>query len=131
MSLTLAWLIPLTLITAFVSAAAALILAFKALYASRIFCVIGAVCAGFSILHITIMNSDMHSWIAESMKTSQSGLKDNPFAGLAESIGGLMVNAFQIKPGWGTYALLLLLSLAAILGFSRVLMRLRIVPAGS
>jgi len=42
-----------------------------------------------------------------------------------------MLNAFQIKPGWAVYALLLLLGLAAVLGFSRVLSRLRFVPVGS
>lgn len=65
------------------------------------------------------------------MKTTQSDLKGNPFAGLAENIGALMLNAFQIKPGWGVYALLLLLGLGAVLGFSRVLSRLRVAPEGS
>jgi len=65
------------------------------------------------------------------MKTAQSELKGNPFTGLAENIGTLMLNAFQIKPGWAVYALLVLLGLAAMLGFSRVLSRLRVVPVGS
>lgn len=65
------------------------------------------------------------------MKTAQSELKGNPFAGLAENIGKLMLNAFQIKPGWGIYALLVLLGLVAVLGFSRVLSRLRVAPTGS
>ena len=77
------------------------------------------------------MNSDLHSWLAESMKKAQSQLKDNPFAGLAENIGTSMLNAFQIKPGWGVYALLILLGLAAVLGFSRVLSRLRVASVGS
>jgi len=126
LSIQLGWLTPLAIIIAFISAAIALVSAFKAIHVSRILCVIGAVCAGAAILHITIMNSDLHSWLAESMKTAQSQLKDNPFAGLAENIGTLMLNAFQIKPGWGVYALLVLLGLAAVLGFSRVLSRLRV-----
>ena len=77
------------------------------------------------------MNSDIHSWLNESMKTAQSDLKDNPYAGLAENIGTLIVNAFQIKPGWAVYALLVLLGLAAVLGFSRLLSRLRLAPADS
>jgi hypothetical protein len=131
LSIQLGWLTPLAIIVAFVCAAIALITAFKAIHVSRIVCVIGAVCAVAAILHITIMNSDLHSWIAESMKTAQSELKGNPYAGLAENIGALMLNAFQIKPGWGVYALLVLLGLAAVLGFSRVLSRLRVAPAGS
>jgi hypothetical protein len=131
LSIQLGWLTPLAIIVAFVCAAIALVTAFKAIRISRIVCVIGAVCAGAAILHITIMNSDLHSWLAESMKTAQSELKGNPFAGLAENIGTLMLNAFQIKPGWGVYTLLVLLGLAAVLGFSRVLSRLRVAPAGS
>ena len=131
LSLQLGWLTPLAIIVAFVSAAIALVAAFKAIHVSRIVCVIGAACAGAAILHITIMNSDLHSWLAESMKTAQSELKNNPFAGLAENTGTLMLNAFQIKPGWAVYALLLLLGLAAVVGFSRGLSRLRIAPAGS
>ena len=131
LSLEFGWLVPLAIVLAFVSAAIALVTAFKAIHVSRIFCVIGAVCSGVAIVHITIMNSDIHALVAESMKTTQSELKNNPFAGLAENIGTLMLNAFQIKPGWGVYALLVLLGLAAVLGFSRVLSRLRIAPAGS
>jgi len=131
LSIQLGWLTPLAIIIAFISAAIALVSAFKAIHVSRILCVIGAVCAGAAILHITIMNSDLHSWLAESMKKAQSQLKDNPFAGLAENIGTSMLNAFQIKPGWGVYALLILLGLAAVLGFSRVLSRLRVAPVRS
>src|SRR2546428_4833196 len=131
LSIQLGWLTPLAIIVAFVCAAIALVTAFKAIHISRVVCVIGAVCAAAAILHITIMNSDLHSWLAESMKTAQSELKGNPFAGLAENIGTLMLNAFQIKPGWGIYALLVLLGLAAVLGFSRVLSRLRVAPASS
>ena len=131
LSIQFGWLTPLAIIVAFVCAAIALVTAFKAIHVSRIVCVIGAVCAGAAILHITIMNSDLHSWLAESMKTAQTDLKGNPFAGLAENIGALMLNAFQIKAGWGVYALLVLLGLAAVLRFSRVLSRLRITPAGS
>jgi hypothetical protein len=130
-SLQIAWLTPLAIIAAFICAAIALIAAFKAIHVSRIVCVVGAVCAVVAILHITIMNSDLHSWFADSMKTVQSDLKGNAFNGLAENIGTLMLNAFQIKPGWAVYALLLLLGLAAVLGFSRVLSRLRVAPAGS
>jgi hypothetical protein len=123
LSIRLAWLMPLALILAFVSAAVALIAAFKNPKAARVVCIIGACFSAAAILHTTIMNSDLHSWLADSMKTAPSE-KHNPFAGLAENFGTLIVNAFQIKPGWGVYALVVLLSLAAALGFSRALSRL-------
>lgn len=102
---------------AFVCAAIALVTAFKAIHISRVVCVIGVLCAGAAILHITIMNSDLHSWLAESMKTAQSELKGNPYAGLAENIGTLMLNAFQIKPGWAVYASLVFLGWLRFSGF--------------
>lgn len=121
LSIQLRWLTQLAIIMAFVSAAIALVTAFKVIRISRIVCVIGAVCAGAAILHITIMNSDLHSWL-------ESELKRNLFAGLAEE--GLL-DVLQIKPAWGAYALLVLLGLAAVLGFSRVLSRLGVAPEGS
>lgn len=131
LSLQFGWLTPLAIIVAFVCAAVAVITAFKAISVSRIVCLLGAACAGAAILHITIMNSDLHSWLAESMKTTRAELKGNPYAGLAENLGTLMLNAFQIKPGWAVYVLLLLLGLAAVVGFSSGLSRLRIAPADS
>src|SRR5207253_10821943 len=96
LSIRLGWLTPLAIIVAFVCAAIALVTAFKAVHVSRIVCVIGAVCAGAAILHITIMNSDLHSCLAESMKTAQSELQGNPYAGLAENISTLILHAFHI-----------------------------------
>jgi hypothetical protein len=60
----------------------------------------------------SIVNSDMH-WLANSLKLSAEDSKGNPFAGLAEGLGNMMMNAFQIKPGWGLYALLILLGISA------------------
>ena len=127
LSVRLAWVIPLALILAFVSAAVALIAAFKNLRVARVVCIVGAGFSAAAILHTIIMNSDLHSWLSDSMKTAPSA-KHNLFAGLAENFGTLIANAFQIKPGWGVYALVVLLSLAAALGFSRVLSRLRVRP---
>jgi hypothetical protein len=45
---------------------------------ARTVCTIGACCSAAAILHITIMNSDIHSWLSNSMKTAGTDLKDNP-----------------------------------------------------
>src|SRR5882762_7689064 len=55
LSVQFGWLIPLAIIIAFLSAAIALITAFKAFHVSRIMSVIGAACSAAAILHITIM----------------------------------------------------------------------------
>jgi hypothetical protein len=73
--------------------------------------------------------------ISQGQRTASSlNVKDTAwraYAGLAENLGTLMLNAFQIKPGWAVYVLLLLLGLAAVVGFSSGLSRLRIAPAHS
>jgi hypothetical protein len=127
LSVQIAWLIPTALTLAFLSAAVALVASFKDVEVTRTVCIIGVCCSAVAILHITIMNSDIQSWLSESMNTARTELKDNPFPGLAQSFGALLAIAFQIRPGWSLYALLVLLSVAAVLGFSRVLSRLRIV----
>jgi hypothetical protein len=131
LSVKLAWLILTALIAAFLSAAVTLIAAFKDVRIARATSAFGTLCCIAAILHITIMNSDIRSWLSDAMQTSHAELKDNPFAGLAETLGTLIVNAFQIKPGWALYALLLLSGVAAALGFSRVLSRLRVMPSAN
>lgn len=91
-------------------------------------CLMGACFSAAAILHISIMNSDIHSWIAQSMEETSRNLANNPFAGLAEGLGAILATSFQIRAGWGAYALLVLLGLAALIGFSRVLSRLKVVP---
>ncbi len=129
LSVQLAWLMPVALGFAFLSAAVALAATFKNIRIARIGSMVGACCSAVAILHITVMSSDIRSWLSESMQTAKEDLKDNPFAGMAEGFGKLIANSFQVKPGWGLYALLVLLGVAAALGFSRVLSRLRIVPS--
>jgi len=63
----------------------------------------------------------MHSWFSTSIQSSQQELKDNPFASVAQNFGQLIANAFQLKAGWGLFALILFLGLSALLAFSRVL----------
>ncbi len=128
LSLRLAWFMPFAIVIAFISAVVALVAAFKNLKVARTAATVGACCAAVAIVHVTVMNSDIHSWLTESMKSSQTQLKGNPYAGLAENLSTLIVNAFQVKPGWGLYALLVLLGIAAALGFTRVLSRLRLAP---
>lgn len=82
---------------------------------------LGAIVAIAALLHLTIANSDLHTWLHEQVRTDSSALANNPFAGLAQQIANLAVNSVQLKPGPGLYVLASALSLAAIILLSRVL----------
>jgi hypothetical protein len=76
-----------------------------------------------------IANSDFHSWMAASMKSTRDELANNPFASMAEQFGSLMMNAFNITPGLGLYVLAGCLALATVIAKSRVLKNFRVVKA--
>jgi hypothetical protein len=62
-----------------------------------------------------------------TLRTSTAGLKDNPFAAMAEQFGNLMLNAFKIKPGLGLYVLGASLGGAALIAKSGILTKFRVV----
>ena len=90
---------------------------------------LGTAFSSVAILHIMIANSDFHSWMATSMKSSTSELADNPFAAIADQFGSMMANAFKITPGVGLYVLAACLGLIAVFAKSRVLMKFRLVKS--
>jgi len=71
---------------------------------------VAAVLAILSAVHISVVNSDLHSYFQQQINAS-SAAGDNPFEGLAQ----LAANAIQLKPGIGLYALAGVLSLATVL----------------
>jgi len=93
---------------------------FRAAYV-RVTSTIGGLSAIIAILHLTIANSDLHSWFRESIKAIPAESSDNPFAGVAQQLGNLIVNSVQIKPGIGLFVLAAALTIAAFLSFSRSL----------
>ena len=84
---------------------------------------IGAVAATASLLHLTVANSDLHTWFRDQMKADSPALANNPFTELAQQIGNLAANAFQLKPGVGLYVLAASLLLATVFFHSRILSR--------
>jgi hypothetical protein len=116
-------LIPIEVILGFACAAIALICC---LVASRSLAkgisTLGTLAGVAAILHLTIANSDLHSWFHDQMEASASRLADNnPFAALGRQIADLAANSFQIKPGVGLYVLAATLSVSAVLFHSGVL----------
>lgn len=89
--------------------------------ATTVISTFGLVAATTSLLHLTMANSDLHTWFREQMKAESSVVANNPFAGLAQQIGNLAANSFQLKAGTGLYVLVASLLLATILLHSRIL----------
>jgi hypothetical protein len=127
LSLRIAWLIPVNVIAAFVLAAITILGAAIGRRISAVAATLGAILSIFSILHVLVANSDLHSWMQASMKTSTAELKGNPFAAMAEQFGSLMLNAFKIKPGLGLYVLGVSLAGAALIAKSGILTKFRVV----
>jgi hypothetical protein len=119
--------IPLSIALAMICAFLALAGSMQDLRVARITSTVGAALGLVAIVHITVLGSDVRNMLREVLTESGRDLEGNPFAKLAQSLGDLMVNAFQLKPGGGLYVLTGALLVAAIVGQSRVLARLRFV----
>lgn len=118
-SIKLAWMIPAAIIVAW--AVVTILGAFTDTNFARIGTAVGTCAAICAAIHVSILNSDMHSWFSTSIQSSQQELKDNPFAGVAQNFGQLIANSFQLKAGWGLFALTVFLGLSVFLAFSRIL----------
>ena len=127
-SLRLAWLIPIDVTVAFILAAVTFVGAGGRVQVSSISAMAGAALSLLGLLHVTIANSDLHTWLASSFKASSEELKGNPFAGIAEQFGNLMLNAFKIKPGAGLYVLAAAMVISAVLTKTRILSKYRVEP---
>jgi hypothetical protein len=126
LSLRMVWLLPVLIIAAFVCALLALLGAWISLKASKTVSAVGAVCGLGGIVHLMILNSDVHTMMQQAMTNNATDLKDNPFAGMAQTLGSLMVGAFQVKAGIGLYTLVICLATVALITYSRILSRIRL-----
>jgi len=127
LSLRVAWLIPINITASFILAAVTFVGARSRVPVSCFSAIAGAVLSVFALAHVTIVNSDLHTWLASSFKASSEELKGNPFAGLAEQFGNLMLNSFKLRAGAGLYVLGTALLVAAVLAKTRALNRFRVV----
>jgi hypothetical protein len=128
LSIRLDWLIPATIVGAFFCVIAALIGAFTDIRLVGAASAVGVALTIVGILHTMVMNSDIHAFLSKSMLPSGSSSSDGLFSGLAQGLGALISNSFQVRPDWALYSLASLLGVVAIFGYSRVLARLRLAP---
>ncbi len=123
LSVQFAPLVPIEVTLAFVSCVVALLASRWGTVTSKVAATVGAVCALSATVHVTILNSELHTWAQESM---QFPLRGNPFAGFAQQLGKVLASKVQIIPGVGLYVLAVALVLVAIAYHSRLLARLRL-----
>ncbi len=129
MSLRLAWMVPIEVTVSFMLAIVVFIGAMGKVKVSSLGALWSAVASMLAVLHIMIANSDLHAWLAASFKISAGELKGNPFAGIAEQFGNMMLNAFKLRPGGGLYILVICMVLAALVAKSRILSNFKLVAA--
>jgi hypothetical protein len=123
LSVQFAPLIPIEVTLAFVSCLVALLASRWGIVASKVAATVGAVSALSATIHVTIINSDLHTWFQESI---QFPLRSNFFAGFAQQLGKVLASGIQIMPGVGLYVLAVALVLVALAYHSRLLARLRL-----
>jgi hypothetical protein len=126
LSVRIIWLLPVLIIATFGCALLALLGSWISLKASKTASAVGAVCGLGGIVYLTILNSDVHTIMQQAMTNNATDLKDTPFAGLAQTLGNLMVGAFQVKAGTGLCTLVICLAAIALIAHFRILSRIRL-----
>jgi len=116
-------IIPIEIVASFGCALSALICCIVPLGSASVktLSAVGAATAVFATLHLTIANSDLHTWFLDFIKADSSTLVANPFGGLAQQVANMAANSIQLKPGTGLFVLASTLSFATIILLSGVL----------
>jgi len=125
-SVRLSWLIPVFVVGAFGCALLTVLGSLVSLPVARIASTLGTACGVLALLHLTVMNSDIHSVLNDSVQRWAGGRKGNPLAGLAQTLGSALVGGVSLTPGAGLYVLAVSLGLAALVTHSRLLSRIHL-----
>ena len=126
LTIRFSWLVPVFIIGAFACAALTLVGAFISWRLAKVASALGAVWAVLALLHLTMMNSDIHKMLQDTIQQGTAGHNGNALAVLAQAVGSALVGAFQLTPGAGLYVLAISLGLAALLAHSRLILRMRL-----
>jgi len=65
----------------------------------KVFSTVGGLISIAPILHITIADSDFHTWFSEQLKSKPASQSNDLFSGLAQQIASLAANAIHLKAG--------------------------------
>jgi len=126
-SVRFSWLIPVFVVGAFGCALLTVLGSLVSLPVAKIASTVGTVCGVLALLHLTVMNSDIHSMLNDAVQRWVGGRKENPLRGLAQTLGSVLVGGVSLKPGAGLYVLTVSLGLAALVAYSRFLSRIHFV----
>jgi hypothetical protein len=124
-SIRFSWLIPVFIIGAFACAVLTLVGALVSWRVSKFASALGAALAVLALLHLTVMNSDIHTLLQSTLEQGTAGHKANPWAEFARGLGSALVGALKLTPGVGLYVLAISLGLAGLLAYSRVISRMQ------
>ena len=126
-SVRFSWLIPVFVVGAFGCALLTVLGSLVSLPVARIASTLGTACGVLALLHLTVMNSDIHSVLNDSVQRWVGGRKENPLRGLAQTLGSVLVGGgVSLTPGAGLYVLAVSLGFAALVTHSRLLSRLHL-----
>jgi len=125
-SVRFSWLIPVFVVGAFGCALLTVLGSLVSLPVAKIASTVGTVCGLLALLHLTVMNSDIHGMLNDAVQRWVGGRKENPLRGLAQTLGSVLVGGVSLTPGAGLYVLAVSLGLAALVTHSRLLSRIHL-----
>jgi hypothetical protein len=129
LSLRLAPLISFSVAVAFLAALATIAGVIFSMKVATVGSLVGTVAGIVAIVHVRVLNSDVHRAFQDELAKLKGDLSDNPFSGLAEGLSQLLAGSINILPGVGLYTLTACLALCFVLVKTRILARVTITPS--
>ncbi len=132
-SVRVAWLSPLLIVVSLGFALIAFLATFgTATQLLKTAALLGAVSGIAAIVHLAIINSDLHAQFALAMKMAAQAREAEPNAFALDVVTNVFGNSFQLTAGTGLYVLTICLMVAAVVTYGRVLVRFGLVtPPGA
>ncbi len=129
-SVQVAWLTPLLIILSSGFALMATLATFAAAtQVIKFSSMLGALAAVGAMVHVAIINADLHAQFRLAMKMAAQAREAEPNQFMMDVVTNVFGNSFQLKPGTGLYVLAICLACVAVITYGRVLVRFGLVPA--
>ncbi len=123
-SVRIAWLSPMLITMSVGFAGIAFLATFRpAAQLVKAGALLGAVTAIAAIVHLSIINSDLHDQFRLAMKLAAQAREAEPNAFLEGVVADVVGNSIQLRPGTGLYALAICLAVTVVITYGRVLVR--------
>ncbi len=131
-SIRAAWMVALLIVISLGFAMIALLATFSSgVRLTGVSALLGAVAGIAAIIHIGLINSDLHFQFELAMKMAAQAREAEPNPFMLGMVTNLVGKSFQLKPGTGLYVLTICLAGVAAITYGRVLVRFGVIKTGA